>query len=435
MNTSQSPLRILRWQDTSPAEQKALLARASVDLAHVEADVRHWIGDVRARGDAALVDYARRFDAPAFTAAQLRVSEDDIRAAYAALAPDVLQAIRDVIAISRRFHEHMAASLPRVVELETIPGLYAGTRRLPIDSAGLYVPAGKAPLPTTAQLLTVAAKAAGVPRCVVVFPPTGAHPSIIVAAREAGADEIYRIGGIAGIAALALGTQTIAPVQKIAGPGSTYVQAAKLQLIHDVGIDMLSGPSEILVLADDSANPAFIAADILGQCEHGPDSAAVVVTPSMGMAQAIAAEVQRQRSALSRAQYFDEALKKHSAIVVVDSAQDAIALSNLYKPEHLEICMDNPRGVLEHIRHAGSVFLGAHAPVAAGDYATGTNHCLPTGSAVAHASPVGPETFMKTIQYQDVPREALARLAPAIATLADVEGLDAHKKSVLMRVK
>lgn len=433
--TSKTGLRILRWKDTPEATKKALLARASTDLARVEEDVRFWINEVRLRGDAALVDYARKFDNPHFTAADLRVSGADIEAAYAAVSPALLKAIRDEIAISRRFHENMAESLPRHVEVETIPGLKAGYKRLPIDAAGLYVPAGKAPLPTTAQLLTVAAKAAGVARCVVIFPPTGAHPSIIVAAHEAGADEIYRIGGIAGIAALALGTETIRPVQKIAGPGSTYVQAAKLALIHEVGIDMLSGPSEILVLADETAHAGFIASDILGQCEHGSDSAALVVTTSEKIAQEIAREVEVQRAALSRARYFDEALARHSAIVIVESAEEAIALSNLYKPEHLEIFMKDPRGVLAAIRHAGSVFLGPYAPVAAGDYATGTNHCLPTGSAVAHASPVGPETFMKTIQFQEVPQAALSQLEPIISALADTEGLDAHKKSVLLRLK
>lgn len=428
-------LKIMRWRETPADVRKALLARAGADLTRVEKDVRFWIDAVRTRGDAALVEYAQKFDNPSFTAAQLRVSDADIKAAYAATPPALLKAIKDEIAISRRFHEHMAASLPKHVEMETIAGLRAGYKRVPVDAAGLYVPAGKAPLPTTAQLLTVAAKAAGVKRCVVIFPPTGAHPSIIVAAAEAGADEIYRIGGIAGIAALALGTETIAPVQKIAGPGSTYVQAAKLQLIGHVGIDMLSGPSEILVLADDTANTAFIASDILGQCEHGADSAAIVVTTSIAMAEAIAREVEEQRAHLSRATYFDEALARHSAILVVESEDEAIELSNLYKPEHLEIFMRDPRAVLEKIRHAGSVFLGPYAPVAAGDYATGTNHCLPTGSAVAHASPVGPETFMKTIQFQEVPQSALRELEPIISALADVEGLDAHKKSVLLRLK
>jgi histidinol dehydrogenase len=427
-------VKILIWRETTPNVKAALLARAQVDLSGVADDVRYWINEVRNRGDEALLEYTRKFDKPDFDIRRLRVSMDDIDQALKRLDPELLAAIEKQIEVVTGFHAHMAASLPRQVAVENIPGLVTGYKRMPIDSAGLYVPAGKAPLPSTAMMLTVAAKTAGVGRAVVCFPPNGDHDAIICAAHLSGADEIYRVGGIAGIAALALGTETIGRVQKIAGPGSTYVQAAKLQLIDCVGIDMLSGPSEIMVLADDSANPVFIASDILGQCEHGPDSASVLVTTSLDLAKKVVEEIELQRTRLSRGRYLDKALQGYTACVVVESMAQALDLVNAYMPEHLEIMTRDPQREFADVRHAGSVFLGDYAPVAAGDYTTGTNHCLPTGQAVAHASAVGPETFMKIIQYQNVSRSALQSLAPTIVRVADEEGLDAHKQSVLLRI-
>lgn len=428
-------LRILEWKNIEAAERKRLFARAGSDVEKVKADVALWIERVRQEGDAALVEYTRKFDNPNFDLKQLRVSEEDIRAAYKALPENVLRIFREQIAISRGFHEKVAESLPRFFEVENVRGMKAGYKRVPVDSAGLYVPAGKAPLPSTAQMLGVAAKAARVPRIAACFPPTARHEAIIVAAKEAGVDEIYRVGGIAAIAALALGTESIRPVAKIAGPGSTYVQTAKLQLAAEVGIDMFSGPSEIMVLADEMADAGFIAADILGQCEHGPDSAAILVTTSRQMAESVVAAIDAQRGVLTRQDTLEKALAGFSAAIIVSNIQEMIDVANEYGAEHLQIMVKDAEKVFEKIRHAGSVFIGNYAPVAAGDYASGANHCLPTGKAVQWASPVSPETFMKSVQFQKLSKEALTALEPIISTVAELEGLTAHKESIRIRVQ
>jgi histidinol dehydrogenase len=297
----------------------------------------------------------------------------------------------------------------------------------------LYVPAGKAPLPVVAQILATPAKAAGVPRKVVCFPPSADLPEIIVSADLAGADEIYRIGGVPAIAALAYGTETIQPVRFIAGPGNPYVQAAKLQVFGKVGVDMLSGPSEALIMADATSNPAYLAADILARCEHGGDSAGVVVTDSLAIAKQTLAEVKKQAPKLKRQEFIQKALDQYSAIIVVDSLEAMIAFANEYSAEHLEVQVKNPERLLSRLRNAGSIFLGDYAPVAVGDYASGTNHALPTGVAPTFASPVGVRMFLKSSGYQQLTKEGLGTLRPIVETLSDVEGLDAHKRSVQIR--
>lgn len=424
---------IVQWESASKETRFRILERSQVDLRAVESTVRDWISAVAERGDAALVEYIRKFDDPNFELKSLRVSATERERAYAEIDPELLESIREQIRISKNFHEKYADTLTKSWEIEPMPGLRVGYRRQPIDAAGLYVPAGKAPLPTVAQILTVAAKAAGVPRTVVCFPPTDRHAAIIVAASEAGADEIYRVGGIAAIAALALGTETIRPVQKIAGPGNSFVQAAKLQLVERVGIDMLSGPSEIAIIADETANAAFIASDILAQCEHGADSVGVVATTSESLAREIASEVEKQRAGAARMEYLSESLSRYSAIILFEDQDSLVDFINDYSPEHLEIQTKNPREVFEQIRNAGSTFLGPYAPVAVGDYASGTNHCLPTGVAARFSSPVSPETFMKCLQYQELTDGALRSLQPIVERISDAEGLPAHKRSVQLR--
>jgi len=426
-------IKIYEWSKTSSADKNRIMNRAQADMEPIKNDVAVWLERVRKDGDAALVEYIRKFDNPSFQKSQLRVSQQDIQEAYKRIAPEVLRQMKEQIRISTAFHKAQADRLEKTFEVETVKGVRTGFVRVPIDAVGLYVPAGKAPLPTVAQILTVAAKAAGVPRKVVCFAPTAPNYEIIVAATEAGADEIYRVGGIAAIGALAYGTETIRPVNKIAGPGNPYVQAAKLQVFGRVGIDMLSGPSEALIMADETSNPAYLAADILARCEHGADSAGVVVTTSILIAQKTQAEVEKQAPLRSRQQYIQPALSTYSAIVVVRDLEDMIAFANDYSAEHLEIQTKEPEKVFARIRNAGSVFIGNYAPVAVGDYASGTNHCLPTGNAPKYASPVGVETFMRSMEYQILTRDGLKTLQPIVQAISRVEGLDAHEESVNIR--
>ena len=436
---------IIHWSKADRKTKERILGRAQASFAAIEPDVKFWIEKVRAAGDAGVLEYIRKFDlrdgmigkfAEAdFSPAKFRITDLDLEHAYDTIDGALLTSIKSQVELSRKFHQAYAQNLPKEFEIEQLPGVVAGYRRLPVSSAGLYVPAGKAPLPTVAQILTVAAKAAGVPRCVVCFPPTNeiSETAILVAANEAGADEIYRIGGIAAIAALAYGTETIPPVDKIAGPGNPWVQAAKLLVSGQVGIDMIAGPSEAMIVADETANPEYIAADILAQCEHGSDSAGVLVTTSELIAEKTLAAIERQVATLDRQGYLAKSLDQYSALIVVDSEDELIALLNEYAPEHLEIQMENPLDFLSKVQNAGSCFLGNYSPIAAGDYATGTNHTLPTGTATRYSSAVSPETFTKTIQYQWVTPDGLEQLKSIVEHVSDAEGLDAHKRSVQIR--
>lgn len=426
-------IKIYNWKKTSNKDKGRIMSRSQADMESISEYVRDIIASVRHHGDAALVAYTRKFDDKKFTKEMLRVTKQDIRDAYRSVDPKVIAAMRKQIKISRAYARAEQKRLADDWKIETTPGVVTGLRLTPIESVGLYVPAGKAPLPVVAQILATPAKAAGVPRIVVCFPPTADNFEIIVSADLAGATEIYRVGGVQAIAALAYGTATIKPVNFIAGPGNPYVQAAKLQVFGKVGIDMLSGPSEALILADKTSNPSYLAADILARCEHGSDSAGVVVTDSVMIARKTLEEVRRQAPTLKRQKYVNDALTRFSAIVVVDSLKKMIDFTNEYSAEHLEIQTKNPRALLLKIKNAGSIFLGDYAPVAVGDYASGTNHCLPTGVAPRFASPVGVRMFMKASGYQYLTKQGLKRLKPIVETLSDVEGLDAHKRSVQIR--
>jgi len=426
-------IRIYEWSKTLPEDKERIMRRSQADMESIQGYVAGIIKDVRENGDEAVVKYTRTFDNPNFSKEQIQVTKEDIRNAYASVDPKVIETMKEQIRISRAYAEQERRHIVMDWNIETVPGVVTGMRYTPMESVGLYVPAGKAPLPVVAQILATPAKAAGVPRVVVCFPPTGEWPEIIVSADLAGADEIYRVGGVQAIAALAFGTETIKPVHFIAGPGNPYVQSAKLQVFGKVGIDMLSGPSEALIMADKYANPAFLAADILARCEHGGDSAGVVVTDSMDIAKATFGEVERQAPLLKRQGYIQKALEQYSGIIVVNSIEEMIEFANEYSAEHLEVQVQNARALLPRLRNAGSLFLGEFAPVAVGDYASGTNHCLPTGVAPKFASPVGVKMFMKASGYQELKKEGLQTLKPIVETLSDVEGLDAHKRSVQIR--
>jgi histidinol dehydrogenase len=427
-------IRVLRWKDATPAERLRVMKRSQVDMEPARAIARHWISEVESRGDAALLDYIREFDDPNFSLDTLRVTRADIDEAYEAVAPNVVEMIKRQIDIAREFHRRQ---LPvRWQETaEYVPGVVTGWKITPIESVGLNVPAGQVPLPTVMQVLTVAAKTAGVKRLVACFPPTGKHYEMLIAADIAGVDEVYRVGGIAGIAAMSRGTETIRPVLKIVGPGSIYSQAAKMEVsLRGTAIDMLSGPSEALIIADAGANPAFCAADILARCEHDQNACAVLATTSPTLAKAIVEEITRQLPTLQRRAVAEVALGRYSAIVLFDSLDEIIEFANDYSTEHLEVLTDNPWDICDRITNAGSIFLGHYAPVAVGDYASGTNHCLPTGIAPKTVSPIGVETFLKKSEVQFLTREGLQNLEPIVTTLSTVERLDAHKQSVQIRL-
>lgn len=431
-------LKIYKNKNLKGQARQQIFRRAQADVDAIYNDVKLWINKIKKNGDKALLEYIRKFDNPSFNLANLKASKAEIKEAYKKINPKVLAAIKSQIKISQKFHAEQAKHIykNKSWEIETVKGVRTGAKITPIDSAGLYVPAGKAPLPTVAQILTVAAKAAKVPRICVFFPPTDNHYEIIVAADIAGADEIYRVGGIAAIAAMAYGTETIKQVDKIAGPGSPWVQAAKLQVFGQVGIDMLSGPSEALIIADSSANPAFIASDILARIEHGGDSACPVIATSEKLAENINKELKIQLPARARQNFIKLALKNnYSAIILADSEEEMIEFANDYAAEHLHIQTKNAFKLSQKIRNAGSIFIGEFAPVPIGDYASGTNHCLPTSRAVKFSSPVGVETFVKTNEYQILTKAGLKNLQPIINTISEIEGLDGHNEAVNIRLR
>jgi len=419
---------------------KKLMKRAHEDIDRIKPAVEKIIDAVRKEGDAALVRFTKEWDDPDYDASRLRVTADDIKEAYRETDPVIVERIKQQIALSRRFHEVQKSQISGwSKELEK--GITVGEKWTPIDEVGLYVPGGKNPFPTVQQILAVAAKAAGCKRIVSCISPRGKGYEVLIAANECGMTEIYRLGGAQAIAALAYGTASIAPVSLVAGPGSPYVTCAKILCQAKIAIDMPAGPSEAIILADGSTPAEFdletkaryCAADILARAEHGPDSAGLLVTDSQKLADLTKIEIEKQFQTLSRQKYVQEALATYSAIIVTPSMKEAIEFTNKYAPEHLEILTENPDSTLENIHNAGSAFLGYYNPVATGDYATGINHVLPSCGWARQTSPVGVWTFMKRVQYSSLTREGLERLVPIVQTIADVEGLDAHKRSVEIR--
>lgn len=427
-------IKCIEWKTADSKTKETIMKRSQLDLEPARSVARDWMDKIIARGDAALVEYIQKFDDSNFTVDRLRVMPEEIQAAYRKVPANTVEMIRKQVEISREFHQRQ---LPKQWQEtgEYVPGVTTGWKITPIASAGLTVPAGQVPLPTVMQILTVAAKTAGVSRVVACFPPRGDFPEMLIAADIAGVDEIYRVGGIAGIAAMSIGTETIKPVLKIVGPGSVYTQAAKMEAtLRGTVIDMLSGPSEVLIIADDSAKPQYCAADILARCEHDQNACAVLATTNRALAEATQIEICKQLPDRSRKEVIKVALGRYSAIVLFDTMEEVIAFANDYSAEHLEIQTRDPWKICDQIKNAGSIFLGEYAPVAVGDYASGTNHCLPTGQAPKVTSPIGVDTFLKKSEIQYITREGLQTLAPIITTISDVETLDAHKNSVLIRL-
>jgi len=421
-----------RDKDFAQAFDKLVRGRRESDI-EVSRDVAAIIADVKARGDAALADYTARFDDHSLDGAGWSIGKDACAAAYAALSDDLRAALDLAAARIRAYHE---AQLPEDRDYKDAAGVRLGARWSAVDAAGLYVPGGRAAYPSSLLMNAIPAKVAGVERLVVVTPtPKGqVNPLVLAAAHLAGVDEIWRIGGAHAVAALAYGTQKIRAVDVITGPGNAWVAEAKRQLYGVVGIDMVAGPSEIVVVADGKNDPEWIAADLLSQSEHDPTSQSILFTDDAGFADIVADTVGVQLAALSTRKVATRAWEDNGAIIVVDSLGEAMPLVNRLAAEHLELAVDDPEALFARVRHAGSVFLGRHTPEAVGDYVAGPNHVLPTGRRARFSSGLSVLDFMKRTSFIQLDPDSLAAIGPAAVALAEMEGLPAHAESVRRRL-
>lgn len=402
----------------------------SVEVDDVVASI---IAQVRAKGDQALIELTHKFDNLVLSIDELKLDAETIAEEAAKVPQNVLDALQ---VAHDRIKSHHAKQKPQDHIYQDDLGVKLGTRWTPVDAVGLYVPGGLASYPSSVLMNAIPAKVAGVERLAMVVPtPNGAiNPTVMAAAQLAGVTEIYRIGGAQAVAALAFGTQTICPVSKIVGPGNAYVAAAKRQVFGTVGIDMIAGPSEIIVIADTSANPAWIAADLLAQAEHGAGAQSVAIVTDATLATQISMEVDRQLKTLRRGEIAAEGWNAYGAIITVGSLGEAVELSNRFAPEHLELAVDDPESLVPSIRHAGAIFLGHHTPEAVGDYVGGSNHVLPTARSARFASGLGTIDFMKRTSLLGLTPSALSDLATATVTLAESEDLQAHGRSVSIRL-
>lgn len=420
---------------SNPSKQqwKQLLARPVFENKQLEATVSEILQNVKLHGDSAVLDYCKRFDNPNMTSLQVPYSE--IEAAQLHISPELKHAIVTAIKNITQFHERQE-ELPSVTE--TMYGVKCWRKSVAIERVGLYIPGGSAPLFSTILMLAIPAKIAGCKEIVLCTPEgkNGAiNPAILYAANQAGVTQVFKVGGAQAIAAMAYGTETIPQVYKIFGPGNQYVTKAKMLVnTEGIAIDMPAGPSEVMVVADESANPAFIAADLLSQCEHGMDSQAILLTNNMAIANATQLEVAKQLQKLSRKE-LAESSEKNSKIIYFDSMTSIIEMMNDYAPEHLILSVENAFKFSKNVVNAGSVFLGNYSPESAGDYASGTNHTLPTNGHAKAFSGVSLDSFVKKITFQEITPDGLLNIGPIVETMATAELLDAHKNAVTIRLE
>ena len=422
-------IKILNYSELSYDE---VFAR-SEPTSSVEGVVADIIKNVRENGDKALYEYTERFDRARLTS--LQVTKEEIEEARAAVEPRFIDILKRAAENIRKFHE---AQVRRSFIINDEDGIVIGQKIIPVDRAGLYVPGGTAAYPSTVLMDTIPAKIAGVREVVMVTPPSAdgsVDPAILAAASVAGIDRIFKVGGAQAIAALAYGTGSIPKVDKIVGPGNAYVAEAKKQVFGTVSIDMIAGPSEILIVADGKSDPRYVAADLLSQAEHDKLASAVLVTDSAALAKAVAEELERQIPLLDRAQTARASIDNNGKIIVADDLNAAIDIANEIAPEHLELCVDAPFDWLDKIRHAGSVFMGRSCPEALGDYFAGPNHTLPTSGTAKFSSPLSVDDFIKKTQYTYYTADALKRAADDIAFFATKEGLTGHARSALIRLE
>jgi histidinol dehydrogenase len=426
----------LRLDSAAPdfAERFAGLLAAKRETADdVDAVVADIVADVAARGDAALIELTRRFDRLTLTPETLRIPAGEIAAASGACDGETLAAL-DLAAT--RIEAYHRKQIPADLDFVDAAGVRLGARWRPVAAVGLYVPGGTAAYPSSVLMNAVPAKVAGVERLVMVVPtPDGkVNPLVLAAAQLAGVDEIYRVGGAQAVAALAYGTATIAPVDKIVGPGNAYVAAAKRRVFGIVGIDMIAGPSEILVVADRRNDPAWIAADLLSQAEHDEAAQAILITDDSDFAEAVAAAVEMHLACLPRAVIAGESWRRHGALIKVRDWREAVGLIDRIAPEHLELAIDEADAVAALVRNAGAIFLGRHTPEAVGDYVAGTNHVLPTGRSARFSSGLGVLDFLKRSSLVRCDPSSLAAIGPAAVRLAEAEGFEAHALSLKLRL-
>lgn len=422
-------IRILKYGEVKNDE---IFAR-SVPAVNVEAIVSEIIENVKQNGDQALYDYEKKFDKAELSS--LLVSREEIGEALASVEPEFLEILKKAAENIRSFHEKQKRAGFFISDTD---GVVIGQKVLPVDRAGLYVPGGTAAYPSTVLMDSIPAKIAGVKEVVIVTPPDREgkiHPEILAAASVAGVDRIFKVGGAQAIAALACGTESIPRVDKIVGPGNAFVAEAKKQVFGRVSIDMIAGPSEILVVADGKSDPRFLAADLLSQAEHDKMASAVLVTESEPLALAVRQEIEVQLASLKREEIARASIDNNGKIIVAPDMETAIEIANEIAPEHLELCVDDPFRYLSSVRHAGSVFLGRNCPEALGDYFAGPNHTLPTSGTARFSSPLSVDDFVKKMQYTYYTKDALAAVAAEVAFFAEKEGLTGHARSAVIRTE
>ena len=420
-------IRILKYGEV-PNEEIFARSMPTMNVADKVAEI---LRNVKERGDEALREYTAKFDHT--EPESIVVTPEEMEEALAAVDPDFLRILERAAANIRKFHSRQVRN-SFIINDE--PGIVMGQKVIPVDRAGVYVPGGTAPLSSTVLMDVIPAKIAGVKEVILATPPGPdgkIDPSILAAAKTAGADRIIKAGGAQAIAALAFGTESVPKADKIVGPGNAFVAEAKRQVYGTVSIDMIAGPSEILIAADGKSDPAHLAADLLSQAEHDKVSSAVLVTDSMELAEKVRDEIERQLPGLERSAIARESIDRNGKIIVADDLKTVIEIANEIAPEHLELCVDNPFDLLDSIRHAGSVFLGRNCPEALGDYLAGPNHTLPTQGTARFSSPLSVDDFVKKTQYTYYTREALARVAGDVAAFARKEGLTGHARSATIR--
>jgi len=427
-------MKFLSTQDTGfAADFAALLQEARDTTEDVSATVAAIISDVRIRGDEALVEYTRKFDRFEVTAGGLRITETEISVACAAISPALLAALEMAAGRIEAFHR---AQMPRDIVTDDGAGVTLGMRWNALDAAGIYVPGGKAAYPSSVLMNAIPARIAGVGRIAMVVPTPGGvlNPLVLAAAKLAGVSEIFRIGGAQAVAALAYGTASIAPVDRIVGPGNAYVAEAKRQVFGRVGIDGVAGPSEVVILADANNNPAHVAIDLLAQAEHDEAAQAILITDNEGFARAVVAQVEAALGTLPREKIARASWERHGAVILVAGIEEALPLIDRLAPEHLQLMVADARAVFAQVRHAGAVFLGRYSPEALGDYIAGPNHVLPTGRTARFASGLSVFDFLKRTTWIDANAAGIAKIGEAGAKLADAEGLGAHARSLRIRL-
>lgn len=411
-------------------ENSELFSRENLS-ANVEETVAEIIENVKTNGDKALFEYCEKFDG--VTLSSLVVTEEEIDKAFETVEPEFIAVLEEAAENIRKFH---SAQVRNSFIINDKNGVVMGQKIIPLDRVGLYVPGGTAAYPSTVLMDSIPAKIAGCPELFMVTPPSkdgSVRPEILAAAKIAGVDKIYKIGGAQAVAALAYGTETVKKVDKIVGPGNAFVAEAKKQVFGRVAIDMIAGPSEILIVADGSCNPEFVAADMLSQAEHDKNATAVLVTDDGDFAKKVSEQLELQIPALPRAEIARASIDNNGKIIVAENLLSAIDIANEIAPEHLELCVDNPFDYLDRIRHAGSIFMGKNCPEALGDYFAGPNHTLPTSGTAKFSSPLSVDDFVKKSQYTYFTADALERVAGKVALFAEKEGLSAHARSATVR--